>query len=190
MMGPLILFYYNRREYPFKCRAENFALENDDQGGLMATSYANASTNCVKSADLAVEIYALADRFDVPDLKSMAKTEFLKEWYDKYDKHEFHSAIPGLNEDDWPQEYSDIVIDVYATTADSDSWLRNIVLVTVKQHIDSCRYLEKSFTNLINLLKTLPRVALHHLSRTSVPFGCMQCRKAVDFLVSKQFYCD
>lgn len=67
---------------------------------------------------LHTRIYALAEKYDIPSLKQLAKTKFEMAMACYYDAPEFADAIE----------------EVYCTTIDSDRGLRDIVLEAFKSH--------------------------------------------------------
>ena len=67
---------------------------------------------------LHTRVYALAEKYDIPSLKYLARRKFEMEMACYYDSPEFAEAIE----------------DVYCSTIDSDRGLRDIVLETFKCH--------------------------------------------------------
>lgn len=64
------------------------------------------------------KVYALAEKYDIPSLKQLAKRKFEMEMACNFDSPEFADAIE----------------EVYCSTVDSDRGLRDIVLETFKCH--------------------------------------------------------
>lgn len=67
---------------------------------------------------LHTRVYSLAEKYDIPSLKQLAKTKFEMAMACYYDSPEFAEAIE----------------EVYCTTIDSDRGLRDVVLQAFKSH--------------------------------------------------------
>ena len=67
---------------------------------------------------LHTRVYAIAEKYDIPSLKQLARSKFEMAMACYYDSPEFASAIE----------------EVYCTTVDSDRGLRDIVLEAFKNH--------------------------------------------------------
>lgn len=105
-----------------------------DKGGLRSTNTSSASNSCSESDSEEEEygeyetddsnllthtrIYALAEKYDIPALKSLAKRKFEMAMACYYDSPELADAIE----------------EVYCSTIDSDRGLRDVVLQAFRSH--------------------------------------------------------
>ena len=69
------------------------------------------------------EVYAIADKYDLPELSELAMSKFSKELMWDHDRTEFLRSVPK----------------VYDLTPDSNRGLRDVVVAYVRQHAEELR---------------------------------------------------
>lgn len=101
-----------------KVRAKTPPLDSDSESGYDSLEEAEESTETESHLLLHTRVYALAEKYDIPSLKQLARRKFEMAMACYYDSPEFAQAIE----------------EVYCSTLDSDRGLRDIVLEAFKSH--------------------------------------------------------
>ena len=101
-----------------KTRSNTPPLEFDSESEYDSPEEEDESTESESHLLLHTRVYALAEKYDIPSLKQLAKRKFEMSMACYYDSPEFTDAIE----------------EVYCTTIDSDRGLRDIVLEAFKSH--------------------------------------------------------
>lgn len=104
-------------------------------------SYPNMEDDIESEANLLLHtrVYAIAEKYDIPSLKHLARSKFEMAMACYYDSPEFARAIE----------------EVYCTTIDTDRGLRDIVLEAFKNHPQLV-----STQDVYNTIKDTPSLAL------------------------------
>ncbi|KAK3719924.1 hypothetical protein LTR37_004047 [Vermiconidia calcicola] len=101
-----------------KSRSQTPPLVHDDDSDYESAEEEDELAQPASHLTMHTRVYALAEKYDIPSLKQLAKTKFEMEMACYYDSPEFAEAIE----------------EVYCSTIDSDRGLRDVVLETFTCH--------------------------------------------------------
>lgn len=186
-MARFIVFCYDPKTYPETIRPSHYAQSSSQS--VWKDHYHDAESNNLTAAKLAIKLYELGDRFDTPDLKSLAQQSFLRAWTNVDDKahsgfapHEssfYNEACKGS------EAFADLVKQVYSTTHFEDRGLRDIVFRTMKWHVIYRHHYRPDTEFIQHIIEDNPDVALDLALHTiSKPIHiCEECEEEQRFVV-------
>lgn len=112
---------------------------DSDAGSIASEQYEEEEPEAEPNLVQHTRVYALAEKYDIPSLKQLAKNKFemaMACWYDS-------------------PEFADAIEEVYCSTIDSDRGLRDIVLETFKCHPQLA-----STQDVFSVIKDTPTLAM------------------------------
>lgn len=195
LIARVIVYCYHPLSFPQELDTSLFATSGQ---APLVDKFADATSDNYMGAELASELYALADRWSMPELMDRAKVRLL--W--KYYSGNTSMAQPHLIQD--LDRFAAIARSVYTTTPSTDRTLRDIVAKSLikRKRADWDRaddltagtpWLVESFTTyrLESLLEELPTlaidVAMH--AETSECFICNRCRSGDQWHILRSCAC-
>ena len=152
-------------EAPTMAYAAYFASIDNGEFRVPTTGNLPTAPTAIPSPDysLHVEMYALADRYDIPALGKLAKAKFDNTCLTKWDT----------------QSFLDVISRVYASTPESNQGLRVLVLYYARKHSHDLVENGKSNGTFHALMDSMPEferaLLVDYMTRPAPPVKCGMC---------------
>lgn len=165
LVARLITFCYVPTEFPIDLDTKIFrgVFQAPHVGTVADSVYQNFHT-----IELASRMYALGDRFDMPELCAYARIEVLKAYYDI--GTEWRVPVFSFKE---PEKISSFIRHVYCSTPQSDRGLRDVVFKDLKGRFDRPDEMH-NWRFLYDLVEEIPDLAVD-LARLHISEACYVC---------------